>query len=724
VQARFLLALAALALVSAGFPQYLGSGASYGDDASSHLAEILAVADRLSAGESDFWFDQTNLGYPLFLAYQPAPSLVMGALVALTRPFLSPLLLFKLSVLTVWGLMPLAWYVGGRWLGLRRIEALLFALFIPDLADFRSFGLGLSSMLVTGLYTQSWGALFLPLAAGSMYRHLLGPGRGSAWRPALWLTLTLLCHVFLALYCGIGAALMVVVRREQVWRRARKLFAVAVWTGAASAFWLVPFLSNLAYQGGLPWKHESENGYPPVALLRWTFTGEVYDHERLPWLTVLVVIGLALAWRRRAGSLERWALLLFALTFALLLGRTTWGTAYGWIPFHGELEVIRYLSGLHLCGALLAAWAAAAGLQWIPSVSRTLSGPRWLTPDRTVTAIQAVLALGYLLGLHLHARGLLREYDVSQPDFRGALAQLSEHPGTRFLCHKRLGSASHFCLNLLPALAPRPQLQSFSRGYHDTLSVFYLEYFDFSDVAFRLYNVGAVVTRGEPSAPLPESFRRTWSGTEWSVYESDAPSGYFAFVRTPLTLVADPKRARPLLRRISLPLFEVGVLPRLAREEPTSRWWRWPGGDRIQDRAPGDTAAREAPVTDLLDELIESNAHVAIQSRILEERVAHNEYDAVVEAAGGAERLLLKASYHPYWTATVDGAAEPVDLVAPNLMAISVPPGHHEIRFRFHNPLYQKLLFAASVVGSLAGAAVRARRRASASADARPIRHG
>jgi len=708
------LAAAGLALLAAGIPQYVAPGASYGNDSSSHLAEILHVADLLSAGKSDFWFDQTNLGYPLFLAYQPAPSLAMGALVAVSRSFVSPLLVFRLSILGLWCLMPVAWYVGGRWLGLRRLEAVLFALFVLGVNDFRSFGLGLSSVLANGLYTQAWGALFLPLALGSLYRHLLGSAPGAA-RPALLLTLTLLCHVFLALYCGVAAALMVVVRRDGLWRRARALLVVAAWAGLASAFWLVPFLMNLDYQGGLPWKHASENGYPPAQLLRWTFTGAFFDHGRLPWLTVLVIIGLGLAWRRRGRPLERWALLLFSVTLALLMGRTTWGAVYGWIPFHGELEVIRYLSGLHLCGALLAAWAAAAGLERLPRLAENLSGPEWLTPERTRGAILAVLTLGYLVSLHLHARSLLRTFDVSQPDFRGALAQLSQNRGSRFLSHKRLDSASHFYLNLLPALAGRPQLQSFSRGYHDTLSLYYVEYFDFSEAAFRLYNVGAAIARGDRSSLLPDSFHETWSGAELAVFESNASGGYFAFVRTPVTLVADPKRARPLLKRITLPLFEVGVLPRLARDEPPGPWLRWLDGNRIQYLAAGDTSPRNASVAELLGELIRSNADIALQSRVLDERVAHNEYIAVVEAAGGSERLLLKASYHPYWIATVDGEAEPVDLVAPNLMAISVPPGRHEIRFRFRNPAYQKVLFVGSAAGALAWAgcaAMRARRSA------------
>jgi uncharacterized membrane protein YfhO len=89
-----------------------------------------------------------------------------------------------------------------------------------------------------------------------------------------------------------------------------------------------------------------------------------------------------------------------------------------------------------------------------------------------------------------------------------------------------------------------------------------------------------------------------------------------------------------------------------------------------------------------------------------------NEYTATVDATGGDERLLLKASFHPYWTAAVDGSPEPIDLVAPNLMAISVPAGRHEIRFHYRNPPYQKLLFAGSLAGALVYAGIsRLRRR-------------
>jgi hypothetical protein len=169
------------------------------------------------------------------------------------------------------------------------------------------------------------------------------------------------------------------------------------------------------------------------------------------------------------------------------------------------------------------------------------------------------------------------------------------------------------------------------------------------------------------------------------------------------------------LRWTSTALYEKGVVARLARQAPT-------GGDLVAigengrfDYAASDgTARRDASLPELLPLLVERHAAPAPRSRVVEEGSAPNEYRALVDAAGGDERLLLKASYHPGWKAWVDGLQTEIDHTAPNLMAISVPPGRHEVRFRYSNPAYQKLLFAGSLGGVLAWAgyaAMRARRR-------------
>ena len=45
--------------------------------------------------------------------------------------------------------------------------------------------------------------------------------------------------------------------------------------------------------------------------------------------------------------------------------------------------------------------------------------------------------------------------------------------------------------------------------------------------------------------------------------------------------------------------------------------------------------------------------------------------------------VLLKASYDPSWTATVDGRAVKPVMMAPSLVGVEVGPGRHVVRFRY-----------------------------------------
>src|SRR5262249_13219526 len=182
-------------------------------------------------------------------------------------------------------------------------------------------------------------------AVGSSFASLLGSRPGIA-RPALLLAATLLSHVFFGLYAGISGLVMVVTGGRGAGPRAHRLAAIWAVAFAVVAFWLVPFALNAKYQGGLPWKYGQENGLRTVELAKLWLSGWMLDAHRLPWLTVLVIGGGVLAIRRRAQPLDRWLLVLLASTCVLLLGRSTFGRIYDRIPFHEELQVIRYLCGL------------------------------------------------------------------------------------------------------------------------------------------------------------------------------------------------------------------------------------------------------------------------------------------------------------------------------------------------------------------------------------------
>jgi hypothetical protein len=57
-------------------------------------------------------------------------------------------------------------------------------------------------------------------------------------------------------------------------------------------------------------------------------------------------------------------------------------------------------------------------------------------------------------------------------------------------------------------------------------------------------------------------------------------------------------------------------------------------------------------------------------------------FDATVEARRRAV-VLLKATYDPRWTVTVDGLRVKTEMMAPSLVGVEVPPGRHVVRFKY-----------------------------------------
>jgi uncharacterized membrane protein YfhO len=64
--------------------------------------------------------------------------------------------------------------------------------------------------------------------------------------------------------------------------------------------------------------------------------------------------------------------------------------------------------------------------------------------------------------------------------------------------------------------------------------------------------------------------------------------------------------------------------------------------------------------------------------------------------------VVLSASFDPGWTATVDGRPQHTEMVAPALVATTVPAGTHRIIFRYRGWQSYPLLFAVGAAALVA----------------------
>ena len=79
-------------------------------------------------------------------------------------------------------------------------------------------------------------------------------------------------------------------------------------------------------------------------------------------MTILALVGGGLCVARARRDVRARALLgAFALSLFLFFGRRTWGRLIDVLPGFGDIQIHRFIVGVHLAGILL----AGVGLAWI-----------------------------------------------------------------------------------------------------------------------------------------------------------------------------------------------------------------------------------------------------------------------------------------------------------------------------------------------------------------------
>jgi heme exporter protein D len=408
-------------------------------------------------------------------------------------------------------------------------------------------------------------------------------------------------------------------------------------------------------------------------------------------VTVLAALGFGLAWLAWSSDADARAVLV-ALAVCLLLafGRTTFGSLVNLIPGSADLFFRRFMMGVQLAALLLAgrgaAWLATGAIRRLNTqVARWRPG---LSAAVVLVAAVVVLAPAWLqLGAFDRRDGAAiaaqRRADATQgAQLDRLLAVINRDGGGRTYAGMRSNWGQEFTVGAVPVFKYLESRDVDEVGY--TLRTASLmtdpeDYFDDRDPSdYRLFGIRYLILPAGSRPPVRARLElRAGPYSLWTLLGA-------AGVLDAGTIVGHLSANRTDIGTRTLPVLHSG----LAQQERYEQV-------RFDQSASG-VPARSSRSSTVPPPGRSAGTVVAQADRLTVGRAAAT----VAMRRRGV--VVLSASFDPGWTATVDGRPQPTEMVAPALVATTVPAGTHRVVFRYAGFRGYALLFAISVVTLLA----------------------
>ena len=515
------------------------------------------------------------------------------------------------------------------------------------------------------MYTQLWAMHLAFLTIGASVRAL-HRGKG-VWLAGLLLGVLLLTHL-LYTYMTVFTIVIIAawgIHRSNWAQRFVRLGVIGASAAVISAYMWLPLLTNTAFLNASPylqsWKYDSLGA---ESILGWLFTGDLFDHDRLPVLTVLFAAGVAAALLSRIRT-GRMFVALFLFWLLLWFGRPTWGSLMDVLPLDDGLLLHRFAGLVTLTAIVLMGIGGAV-------VWRAIAGSG--QPGRVVVATAVViLLLVPVLGERW------RYYDNNTFWMRQSAARLAEDSDVQAILARAQGAPDGAHLRG-PAgdLRQRPQFRDLSLanvlttdGYETlappseslSLNSDLIWHLDDQDMAeYALWGVRYVVapaTRTLASGLIP-----IMTTDRWVLYEVPGASyGTFGELVDRRTVATQAD------------LFQLNRAWQASGEPEQDRFVRYDYPARVAV-AEGQTAPG-CPTGTIPFE--------SFQPGLIQFVV-----DCPVDST-----FIVKTSYHPNWQITIDGNAVDDFMVAPSYIGVSVPAGRHALTATYvAAPIKQPLAIA------------------------------
>lgn len=638
------------------------------NDSAFHMQMVRWAGGQIHNGRVplDGWYPWLSLGSSFFHHYQSLPeTLTAYAAVATGAADRTAYLWLLYLLLATW---PVSVYAGSRLLGWGRWTAAGAAAVASLLISAPGYGFEWGSYVYggIGLYGQLWAMWLLPLTWGLTWRSVRDGRRFAA--AALAVALTIACH-FIAGYLAlltIGVWVIALGAGRVVPRIVRA--AVVAGGGMLIALWvLVPLIE------GTTWTNSSQyfrgtvfdDSYGTRRVLGWLVRGQLFDHGRFPVISLLFAGGLVVCiWKARRDPRARGLLGVFLLSLVLFCGRHALGPILGWLPGSADVQFQRFEMGVDLAAILIAGVGVGAGVNALRRLWRQQ------IPDRWVAVAVVVVLVGILAPAwserYDYARTSARyitaqqAYDSTQGRaVDGLLATVKSLGGGRVYAGLRSNWGEQYTVGYVPMyawLADRNVDQvGFAFRTLNSLSTDVEAAFDETNLAqYEMLGIRYLLLPAGHPLPVPATLIASAGGSR--LYRV-ATSGYFQVVDRSAAIAAnrtDVEQASLAWRQSNLALRNV-----------------YPGVAFAGSTPPPPTFAGPVPPR--------GKPGVVVSST---DDLAGGVFAASVDMRRTAV-VLLKASYDPSWTATVDGRAVKPVMMAPSLVGVEVSPGRHSVQFRY-----------------------------------------
>lgn len=691
----------------------------------------------------DHWVPNWAEGYnlPYYYSHIPQITIVGSYRLLLSTHLLSPsITLFQYYHSIIYLLLcsiPLVLFLAFRILSLPWLLAGSAAVYALLISTDGLYGVDQTSFLWRGwgLSSQLFALLFFPLAIASAIRFTSQEHKKTVYfvLTALCLTATTAGHLGIGMMAWMAIAVIcftpVVVQildkgkpkaiQRQLVTSIKTTCILLLPTCVLLGYWIIPVFTGSAYHNTSVWDPVWKfNSFGVVDVITKLVSGTLFDFGRVPLLTLFIFVGLFVSYTVQKEETKKYLQplgMLFLFFLVLLFGRTTFGGLIDLIPGMSEFHGHRFIVGLHIAGLFLAPLGAMWLTETIETIGNKLLNPTIQKEHIAIGSYMLVLVLSciFLLPLivsyakqnevligeantnHKQAKAdmdtLFNTIKTLQTTIPGRVYALRGTEGNTF----RIASTPYYMQLSTYGINTVLWLPETWSPNSDTEQFFNED----NPEHYNLYNITSVVTTPEK---LPQSFWNTRLQTpHWILYDVDT-NGYIDGGYAPSVAGSTKQNYINLVHLwLQSPYPASALYPELRITDKTinTSLPHFQMIDQVTYKTPDNILHNifaEPPVYE--------QQKTKLPVILSQSQSADMRFTATVRVTDPCQNciILLKQTYHPNWTATVNGKhVLPIE-VFPSYVAIRLEePGDYDITFTYQPSTTKMLLFVGGILSTL-----------------------